>query len=191
MRFHYSALLISFTHSIRWRRARTHLWNVQNGSCNWLSWCATCILCTTSASGCKICGASPTRHGEGACAPGGAAPLSPPRILLPLLHHLQRDTHIREKREKNTPHNTSRNTHTTRHNTFACKPCKSCTKPRKLRKTHKISPKMPQNGSYMAQNSRIWEKSRPSARKSQKSAKMDWVSLDYTCITFKRSVKSS
>nr|DAL27049.1 MAG TPA_asm: hypothetical protein [Caudoviricetes sp.] len=50
---------------------------------------------------------------------------------------------------------------------------KSCAKPRKLRKTHKISPKTPQNGSYMAQNSRIWEKSRPSARKSQKSAKTE------------------
>nr|DAU31022.1 MAG TPA: hypothetical protein [Caudoviricetes sp.] len=108
-----------------------------------------------------------------ALAPVGALPPYLPRgFYSPFSIHLQRDTHIREKREKNTPHNTSRNTHTTRHNTFACKPCKSCTKPRKLRKTHKISPKMPQNGSYMAQNSRIWEKSRPSARKSQKSAKM-------------------
>lgn len=41
------------------------------------------IMCTPSESGCKACGdgASPTGHGEGACARGGAAPLSPPRIL--------------------------------------------------------------------------------------------------------------
>lgn len=45
------------------------------------------IMCTPSESGCKACGdgASPTGHGEGACARGGAAPLSPPRIL----HSLQ------------------------------------------------------------------------------------------------------
>ena len=48
---------------------------------------------------------APTRHGEGACARGGAAPLSPPRILLPILHHLQREnTHNRERRERRTHH---------------------------------------------------------------------------------------
>lgn len=54
-----------------------------SGSCNCSSWCATCIRYTPSASGCKACGegVSPTGHGEGACARGGAAPLSPPRIL--------------------------------------------------------------------------------------------------------------
>nr|DAL27050.1 MAG TPA_asm: hypothetical protein [Caudoviricetes sp.] len=43
-------------------------------------------------------GASPARRGEGACARGGAAPLSPPRILLPL-PYIERYTHNREKRE--------------------------------------------------------------------------------------------
>lgn len=44
---------------------------------------ATCIRYTPSASGCKACGEGviPTGRGEGACARGGAAPLSPPRIL--------------------------------------------------------------------------------------------------------------
>ena len=48
--------------------------------------------------------APPTRHGEGACARGGADPLSPPRILLPLLHLQKENTHNREKRDRRTHH---------------------------------------------------------------------------------------
>ena len=55
-------------------------------------------------------GVSPTGHGEGACARGGAAPLSPPRILH---SHPIRRTHKRREREYREPHN-----HTTKENNF-------------------------------------------------------------------------
>ena len=56
---------------------------------------------------CKKTSRASAPHGMGRalCARGGAAPLSPPRILLPLLHHLQREnTHNREKRDRRTHH---------------------------------------------------------------------------------------
>lgn len=88
------------------------------GSCNCSSWCATCIRCTPSASGCKACGegVSPTGHGEGACARGGAAPLSPQRILH---SHLQRRKHTkqrenREEKRKKKEESTKKNTHKTK-----------------------------------------------------------------------------
>ena len=56
-------------------------------------------------------GASPTRHWEGACARGGAAPLSPEGFLLPLLrcnHNIQRDSNTFPTRKINLPNQKDR-----------------------------------------------------------------------------------
>ena len=92
------------------------------------SWCATCIRCTTSASGSMHSSSRRQPHTAwgGRSAPVGALPPYPPKVFFSTLY-IERYTHITSNHKK-PPSQLGKNISPTRkiEKAHSCKPCKPC-----------------------------------------------------------------